>query len=113
MANAFKNKGKTLTDAALTEVFSAHTSGVAETVIHSLTVCNTGSVSVDADIAVEDISAGGTPNYYICKTTPVPANSSLVFDGIKLNMESGDKLHAKSSNASGNLDIFASILEIT
>ena len=113
MANAFKNKGKTLTDATLTEVFTAHAAGVAETVIHSLTVCNTGSSSVDADIAVEDISAGGTPNYYICKTTPVPANSSLVFSDIKLNLESGDKLHAKSSSASGGLDIFASILEIS
>jgi hypothetical protein len=113
MANAFKNKGKTLTDAALTEVFAAHAAGVAETVIHSLTVCNTGSVSVNADITVEDVSASGTPSYYIAKTTPVPANSSLVFSDIKLNLESGDKLHAKSSNASGNLDIFASILEIS
>jgi hypothetical protein len=113
MSNAFKNKGKTLTNATLTEVFDAHTSGVAETVIHSLTICNTSSASVDADIAVEDVSAVGTPNFYICKTTPVPANSSLVFADIKLNMESGDKLHAKSSSASGDLDVFASILEIT
>jgi hypothetical protein len=113
MANAFKNKGKTLTDATLTEVFAAHAAGVAETVIHSLTICNTSASSIDADITVEDVSAGGTPSYYICKTAPVPANSSLVFSDIKLNLESGDKLHAKSSSASGGLDIFASILEIS
>ena len=34
MANAFKNKAKTLNNDTLSTVFTAHTSGAAETVIH-------------------------------------------------------------------------------
>ena len=112
MANAFKNKGKTLSDSTLSTVFTAHSSGAAETVIHSLTVCNTGTAgTINADIVVTDSSPSAS--YYIAKVAPVPEGSSLVFADIKLNLESGDILKAKSSHASGHLDVFASGLEIT
>lgn len=112
MANAFKNKAKTLSNSTLTTVFTAHSAGAAETVIHSLTVCNTGTAgTINADIVVTDASPSGS--FYIAKVAPVPEGSSLVFADIKLNMESGDILKAKSSNGSGLLDIFASVLEIT
>ena len=112
MANAFKNKAKTLSDDNLTSVFIAHTAGEAETVIHSLTVCNTGTAgTINADIVVTDASPSAS--FYIAKVAPVPEGSSLVFADIKLNMESADILKAKSSHASGHLDVFASVLEIT
>ena len=114
MANAFKNKAKTLSDDNLTSVFIAHTAGEAETVIHSLTVCNTGTAgTINADIVVVDVSPDPDESFYICKAAPVPEGSSLVFADIKLNLESGDILKAKSSHASGHLDVFASVLEIT
>ena len=58
MATHSRTKVKTLTDATLTEVFAAHAAGVAETVIHSLTICNTSASSIDADITVEDVKRG-------------------------------------------------------
>ena len=80
MANAFKNKAKTLSNDTLAAVFT---------------------------------DASPSASFYIAKVAPVPEGSSLVFADIKLNLESGDILKAKSSHASGHLDVFASVLEIT
>lgn len=109
MANAFKNHGKNLTDATLTEVFTAST----ETVVHSITICNTnGTDSVNASVSVIDTSDGSAV-YPIISTAPIPADSTMVFADVKLNVENTDILKAQSSHASGHLTVFCSTLEIT
>jgi hypothetical protein len=108
MANAFKNHGKNLTDATLTTVFTAST----ETVVHSITICNTnGTDSINASVSVTDTSASLV--FPIISTAPIPADSTMVFADVKLNVENTDLLRAQSSHASGNLTVFCSTLEIT
>ena len=109
MANAFKNHGKNLTNASLTTVFTAST----ETVVHSITICNTnGTDSINASVSVIDTSDSSTV-YPIISTAPIPADSTMVFADVKLNVENLDLLKAQSSHASGHLTVFCSTLEIT
>jgi hypothetical protein len=46
-------------------------------------------------------------------TASIPADSTMVFADVKLNVENTDLLRAQSSHASGNLTVFCSTLEIT
>jgi len=108
MANAFKNHGKNLSGNTITTVFTAST----ETVVHSITICNTSAASVDASVSITDTSDSSTV-YPIISTAPIPANSTMVFADVKLNVEDTDLLRATSSHASGNLTVFCSTLEIT
>ena len=87
-------------------------SGTGDTaVIHSCTVANThGSDPVNVTIEVYDTST--TTYYPVVSTAPVPADSTLVLDGVKVNMEAQDKLYATSDKAGGHLTVFASILRI-
>ena len=48
---------------------------------------------------------------YLLKTVDVPADSTVVIEK-PINLGAGDKLEAKAS-ANGDIDVFASILEIT
>ena len=48
---------------------------------------------------------------YILKTVDVPADSTVVIEK-PINLGAGDKLETKAS-ANGDIDVFASILEIT
>lgn len=113
MANDFTFGAVNLTNTVRTLVYSVPTSPVGQTaVIHSCTVANTdGTDSINVTLEVYDNSA--TTYFPVSSTVPVPADSVLVLDGIKLNLESDDKLYATSSDASGNLTIFASVLKIT
>ena len=58
---------------------------------------------------VTDSSAGTT--FHIMKTVDVPADSTLVIEK-PINLEAGDILKAIAS-ATGDLEAFASILEMT
>ena len=75
------------------------------------TKINSFTVSDDAtvDITVTDSSAGTT--FHIMKTVDVPADSTLVIEK-PINLEAGDILKAIAS-ATGDLEAFASILEMT
>ena len=113
MANDFTFGAVNLANNTRTLVYSVPTSPSGQTaVIHSCTVANThGTDSVDVTLEVYDTS--GTIYYPVSSTVPVPADSVLVLDGIKLNLEEDDKLYATSSHASGHLTVFASVLKIT
>ena len=87
-------------------------SGTGDTaVIHSCTVANTHATDT-ANITLEVYDNTATTYFDIAKIVPVPAGSTLVLDGVKLNLLEDDRLHATSSDAAGKLTVFASVLEI-
>ena len=108
MANTFKNaaSGSTTTIQTLYTCPSA-TSGV----VHAIYLSNIDGTN-DATI---DVSISGSANFddrrYIMKTVDVPADSTVVIEK-PINLGAGDKSETKAS-ANGDIDVFASILEIT
>jgi hypothetical protein len=80
-------------------------------VVHAIYVSNVDGTN-DATI---DISISGRANFdtrrYLMKTVDVPADSSVILEK-PINLGAGDKLETKAS-AADDIDVFASILEIT
>ena len=108
MANTFKSaaSGSTTTIQTL-YTCPGSTSGV----VHAIYLSNVDGTN-DATI---DVSISGSANFddrrYILKTVDVPADSTVVLEK-PINLGAGDKLETKAS-ADGDIDVFASILEIT
>ena len=108
MANTFKSaaSGSTTTIQTL-YTCPAATSGV----VHAIYLSNVDGTN-DATISV---SISGSANFdhmsYILKTVDVPADSTVVIEK-PINLGAGDKLETQAS-ANGDIDVFASILEIT
>ena len=108
MANTFKSAatGSTTT---LTTLYTcpADTTGV----VHAIYLSNVDGTN-DATV---DVAISGSANFdtrrYLLKTVDVPADSSIVIEK-PINLGAGDKLETKAS-ANGDIDVFASILEIT
>ena len=108
MANTFKSAatGSTTT---LTTLYTcpAATTGV----VHAIYLSNVDGTN-DATV---DVAISGSANFdtrrYLLKTVDVPADSSIVIEK-PINLGAGDKLETKAS-ANGDIDVFASILEIT
>ena len=63
------------------------------------------------DASLECTTDGGSTYFYIAKTVPVPADSTLVVDKA-VNLEAGDILAATAS-AAGDLQCVIGVLEIT
>ena len=107
MANTFKNAGVAIGTSATT-IYTAPSSTTG--VIHAIYISNVdGTNDATVDITVTDTSAGAT--FYILKTVDVPADSTVVIEK-PINLGAGDKLETQAS-ANGDLEVFASILEIT
>jgi hypothetical protein len=107
MANEFKNAGVAVGTTA-TVLYTCPASK--EGIIHALYISNidgTNSADVDVEVSVD----GGTTFYYVGKTIPVPADSTLILDK-PINLESLDVIRLTASVA-GDLQAFASILQIT
>ena len=108
MANTFKSaaSGSTTTIQTLYTCPSA-TSGV----VHAIYLSNVDGTN-DATVSV---SISGSANFddrrYILKTVDVPADSTVVIEK-PINLGAGDKLETAAS-ANGDIDVFASILEMT
>ena len=108
MANTFKSaaSGSTTTIQTL-YTFPAATSGV----VHAIYLSNVDGTN-DATISVAvSGSANFTTRRFILKTVDVPADSTVVIEK-PINLGAGDKLETQAS-ANGDIDVFASILEIT
>ena len=107
MANTFKNAGVAVgTTATTLYTCPASTDGI----IHALYISNidgTNSADVDVEVSVD----GGSTFYYVGKTLPVPADSTLILDK-PINLEASDVIRLTAS-ATGDLQAFASVLEIT
>jgi len=80
-------------------------------VVHAIYASNIDGTN-DADIS---ISVSGSANFntrrYLLKTVEVPADSTVVIEK-PINLGAGDKLETQAS-ADGDIDVFASILEMT
>ena len=108
MANVFKSAASGSTTSIQTlYTCPAGTSGV----VHAVYLSNIDG----ANDATVNLSISGSANFntrrYILKTVDVPADSTVVVEK-PINLGAGDKLETQAS-ANGDIDVFASILEIT
>jgi hypothetical protein len=108
MANTFKSAA-TGSTVGLTTMYTCPVATSA--VIHAIYLSNVDGTN-DATV---NVAISGSANFdhrsYILKTVDVPADSTVVIEK-PINLGAGDKLETQAS-ANGDIDVFASILEIT
>ena len=108
MANTFTSAA-TGSNTSITTLYTCPSATTA--VVHAVYLSNIDGTN-DATI---DLSISGSANFddrrYILKTVDVPADSTVVIEK-PINLGAGDKLETQAS-ANGDIDVFASILEIT
>jgi hypothetical protein len=109
MAETFKNAYLDVTSSAQT----VYTAPAATTsIVISLRVTNVDGTADDTITA--DVIDGTSGNSRIANTMSVPADTSLELAGTsKIVLETGDKIDLTGGAASGDLEAFVSILEIT
>ena len=105
--NTFKNAGAAI-GTSRTTIYT--TPAATQTVIHALYISNIDGVN-DASVTIEVTVDGGTTYRHIAKTVSVSADATLILDK-PINMEAGDILGLTAS-VDGDLEVFASILEIS
>ena len=108
MANTFTSAAT----GSRTDLLTLYTCPVSTTgVVHAIYISNVDGTN-DATI---DISISGSLYFdtrrYLMKTVDVPADSTVILEK-PINLGAGDKLETKAS-ANSDIDVFASILEIT
>ena len=108
MANTFKSAA-TGSRADLLTMYTCP--GGTTAVVHAVYLSNVDGTN-DATI---NLSVSGSANFqerrYLLKTVDVPADSTVVIEK-PINLGAGDKLETQAS-ADDDVDVFASILEIT
>ena len=102
MANNFSDASVTISNASLTDIFTASN----KSMVIAGTISNTGNSSVNISIKKYDNSA--TATFTIIKDAPLPVGSSLEVPKIVLN--TSDKVQAQSSSSSGNIDVVLQLL---
>ena len=108
MANTFKNAA-TGSSTSITTLYTCPSATSA--VIHALYVSNVdGANDATCNITISG-SANFTTRRHIMKTVNVPADSTLIVEK-PVNLGAGDKLETQAS-ANDDLEVFASVLEIT
>ncbi len=108
MANIFKNQYTDL-GTGNSDVVNAIATGTA--IVLTLRCTNVDGTN-DATVTVEVVD-GSSGDAKIASTMTVPADSSLELAGTsKIVLETGDKIQALAS-ASGDIEVFASYLNIT
>ena len=110
MANTFKNARLSVTSSNQT-MYTNSSGGTA--LILTLRVTNIDGATDDTVTAqIYDNSASAATK--VASTITVPADSSIELAGTsKLVLENGDYLQIQGGNSSGDLEAFASVLEIT
>jgi len=108
MANTFKSAAT----GSRTQLLTMYTCpGSTTAVVHAIYLSNIDGTN-DATV---NLSISGSANFddrrYILKTVDVPADSTVVIEK-PINLGAGDKLETAAS-ANGDIDVFASILEMT
>jgi len=108
VANTFKNAA-TGSNTSITTLYTAP--GGTTSVVHAMYLSNVDGTN-DATI---NISISGSANFsgrkYLLKTVNVPADSTVIIEK-PINLGAGDKIETQAS-ANDDIDVFASILEIT
>ena len=110
MANVFKNAYKDATT-SLADLIGALDSNH-EAIVLMLRATNVDGTN-DATVDVRVIDSDGSNDAYIAYEMSVPADTSLdVLGTSKLVLDAGDSIQVKAS-AAGDIEFFASYLEIT
>ena len=108
MANTFKNAA-TGSNTTINPMYTCPAATSA--VIHAMYLSNIDGTNS----ATVNLSVSGSANFegrvYLLKTVNVPADSTVVIEK-PINLGAGDKLETQAS-ANGDIEAFASILEIT
>lgn len=109
MAETFKNAYLDVTSSAQT----VYTAPAATTsIILTLRITNVDGSADDTITA--DVIDGTSGNSRVANTMSVPADTSLELAGSsKIVLETGDKIDLTGGAASGDLEAFVSILELT
>ena len=108
MANTFKNAA-TGSNTTINAMYTCP--GGTTSVVHAIYLSNVdGENSATINLSVSG-SANFTTRRYILKTVEVPADSTVIIEK-PINLGAGDILETQAS-ADGDIDVFASILEIT
>ena len=102
MANNFSDASATISNASLTDIFTASN----KSMVIAGTLSNTGTSAINVTIKKYDNSA--TATFTIIKDAPLPVGSSLEVPKIVLN--TSDKVQAQSSSSSGTLDVALQLL---
>jgi|TARA_R100001509_G_scaffold151474_1_gene110930 hypothetical protein len=109
MANTFKNGYLNITNSAQA-VYTNSSGGTA--IVLTLRITNVDGSSNDTITA--NVVDGSSGDAKIAHTMTVPADSSIELAGTsKLVLENGDKIDLTGGAASGDLEAFVSVLEIT
>ena len=108
MANTFTSAAT----GSRTDLLTMYTCPAATTsIIHAIYLSNVdGTNDATVNVAVSG-SATFQTRRYLLKTVEVPADSTVVIEK-PINLGAGDKLETQAS-ANEDIDVFASILEIT
>ena len=108
MANTFTSAAT----GSRTDLLTLYTCPVATTaVVHAIYLSNVdGTDDATVNVAVSG-SATFNERRYLLKTVDVAADSTVVVEK-PINLSAGDKLETQAS-ANGDIDVFASILEMT
>jgi hypothetical protein len=108
MANTFTSAAT----GSRTDLLTLYTCPVATTaVVHAIYLSNVdGTDDATVNVAVSG-SATFNERRYLLKTVDVAADSTVVVEK-PINLGAGDKLETQAS-ANGDIDVFASILEMT
>ena len=105
--NNFKNAGVSV-GTSRTTLYTCP--AATQVIINALYVSNIDGTN-DADVSIEVTVDGGTTYFHVGKTIPVPADATLLLDK-PINLEAGDIIALTASSA-GDLEVFASVLEIS
>ena len=110
MANTFKNASlANVNHAAMATLYTCPASTTS--VVHAMYLSNVDGTN-DANVSV---MVSGSANFntrrFLLNTVEVPADSTVVIEK-PINLGAGDKLETQAS-ANNDIDVFASILEIT
>jgi hypothetical protein len=111
MAETFKNNNGVAVTNTEADLYAAPAGTTA--VVISVRVSNVDG-SADDTITADVIDGSNTSNSRIANTMSVPADTSLELAGTsKIVLETGDKIDLTGGAASGDLEAFVSILELT
>ena len=102
MANNFSDAQISLTDATLTDVFTASN----KSLVIAGTIANTTTTSINVSLKKYDNSA--TAGKFIFENIPLPTGSSIELP--KIVLQTSDKIQAQSDSSSGNADVHLRLL---
>ena len=102
MANNFSDAQVSLSNANLTDIFTASN----KSLVIAGTISNTGTSGINVSLKKYDNAA--TAGKFVFKLVPLPSGSSIELP--KIVLQTSDKIQAQSDNSSGNADVHLQLL---